>query len=250
MDEHFKKLKQLYNREIRFHLHTVSLSDYMRKKQIPTCLRVKKLYPTIGSDNPAFCDKWCQILNKCSFDLMALVIQHATEVVNMAKDDIKKVRSELDTQYAGTDNQTLVDLDQRLTKYKNDLEKEIISRKLRKFQRDAEDYQLDRVYPWRDGNTQARSTEHKQRDVRGNPRHTSQPSASSATSLDTDLDLDHDDIDLDSTSSSSSFLKQRRGRGGRSRRQHRGGRNAAGGRKDQEAKAYHFRDRNPSHTKK
>lgn len=56
-------------------LHAVTLTDYLRVKRIPQCLRINKDH-SIGKNNDTFCDCWSEILNKCSFDLTALNSQH------------------------------------------------------------------------------------------------------------------------------------------------------------------------------
>lgn len=56
-------------------LHAVTLTDYLRVKRIPRCLRINKDH-SIGKNNDTFCDCWSEILNKCSFDLTALNSQH------------------------------------------------------------------------------------------------------------------------------------------------------------------------------
>uniref|UniRef100_A0A8C5LW19 Cathepsin O n=1 Tax=Leptobrachium leishanense TaxID=445787 RepID=A0A8C5LW19_9ANUR len=50
-----------------------NVCDYYRMKKIPRGFRIRNT-PTIGRNNPEMCRKWIAILNKCSLDLILLVI--------------------------------------------------------------------------------------------------------------------------------------------------------------------------------
>ena len=80
-------LKKLQEKETRLFLHAVTLSDYLRVKKIPMGLRINKI-PMWGKDNDTFCDRWCEILNKCSFDLMALTIQEVSSQLATVREEI------------------------------------------------------------------------------------------------------------------------------------------------------------------
>lgn len=83
-----RMLSKLLAKETRLYLHTVSLSDYLRKRRIPRRLRLQKEH-MVGNDNEALCEKRCEIMNNCSFDLMALSIQKLSE-------QLKKTRAEIE----------------------------------------------------------------------------------------------------------------------------------------------------------
>ena len=70
-------LEKLQDRETRLFLHAVTLSDYIRVKIIPRSLKIDK-GPIIGKDNDTFWDRCYEILNKCSYDLIALTIQEVS----------------------------------------------------------------------------------------------------------------------------------------------------------------------------
>lgn len=141
-----KVLKNLYSCETRTFLHAVTLSDYLRQKKIPRGLRIQKS-PTIGLNNPAFCEKWCEITNKCSFDLMALLIQELSEQLTQARNQIKEVQDKVNNEIL--DKEKLKELFAECEQFKEKLEADITSIKKKKFERDAEDYRKGSVYSWR-----------------------------------------------------------------------------------------------------
>lgn len=141
-----KSLEKLLERETKLYLHGVTLSDYLRVKRIPRGLRIVRS-PIIGQDNVSFCDKWCEILNKCAFDLMALTVQEiSTQLANVRK-EIEEVKILLAVDYPDEVqlDSVLQECNQRIA----ELKKEIIASKKSKFDRDATDYANGRVYQWR-----------------------------------------------------------------------------------------------------
>lgn len=151
-----KKLTSLLNRETRLYLHAVTLSDYLRKRRIPRGLRIQKA-PTVGLNNPDFCQKWCEITNKCSCDLMVLIIQEMNDQLTEVRSQIEDTRGKLETDYM--DKTALKTLLDECEKY-NDLT--IVKKK---FMRDTEDYEKDKVYLWRSG--RSRRGENQQRTTHG-----------------------------------------------------------------------------------
>lgn len=71
-----RELEDLKKRDLRLLWHSITLSEYWRVKRIPRGLRLQKT-PSFGLDDPDL-HKWEQILNKCSLDLMLLIIQKTT----------------------------------------------------------------------------------------------------------------------------------------------------------------------------
>ena len=86
------ELAKLQEKETRSYLHAVTLSDYLRRKMIPKGLRIDKI-PIFGLDNKEFLDRWCEILNKCSFDLMALTIREATSEMTSTREEIQRTKT-------------------------------------------------------------------------------------------------------------------------------------------------------------
>ena len=138
-------LLHAHQKEVRLELHAKTLSEYYRAGKIPKGLRIRKLEPTIGRDNPDFCKKWCEILNHCSKDLMLLIIEHTKSEIPAAKADIETLLDEakricdkpaIDTLLA----ETKAELD----KFRSDLH----DMKIWKFRRDTLDYKKGKEYPW------------------------------------------------------------------------------------------------------
>lgn len=81
-------MKKLKAKECKLDLLAVTLLDYWRAEIIPRDLRIKK-FLSIGHTDDAFKNKWEAILNKCSFNLIFLLIEeakkHTVYVVYMRK---------------------------------------------------------------------------------------------------------------------------------------------------------------------
>lgn len=163
-------------------------------------------------------------MNKCSFDLMVLIIQEMTEQLTDVRGKIKETREKVEKDFL--DKDALKELFSECERYKDKLENELKEQKRKKFKRDADDYEKSKVYTWTFDQT-------KRGGMRRGPHHQHERGFSTAAESDSDT--------CNSTASTSSFLDGRlhtgtkekpphvgRGRGGR-------GRNAeeARGRRDQ-----------------
>ncbi|XP_073437750.1 uncharacterized protein [Dendrobates tinctorius] len=147
-----KDLERELRHQTNLELHCATLSEYLRVQRIPRGLRVP-LRPTLFSDSIDFCQKFEQILNKCSFDLMTLTVEHLQTSINKSRDSIKNIESQLASSSTSEELTTLKDkLKGIIDQHKRDTEQ----RKRIKFQRDTEDYNNNRVYHWR-YNTTSRS---------------------------------------------------------------------------------------------
>ena len=136
------ELRKLMEKEMKLKWDIVSLSDYWREGRIPRGLRVKKLFPSTTRDAP-FKEKWEAILNKCSMDLMLLLIE-----------DHKKQREELGAKITQIESSLTLTPEQKVPFFKkisDDIHKtEVTIKELKrtKFERDVEDYQHGHVYNW------------------------------------------------------------------------------------------------------
>lgn len=139
----FHDLRKLLEKDKKLELHSITLSDYWRKDMIPRGLRISK-FPTFGKDDTEFKNKWEAILNKCSKDLMLLLIEEA-----------KKERTELCNRIEEV-KQTLMSRDSsehktEISKIHEDIEKlsrALARSKIEKFKRDQRDYAEGTVYSW------------------------------------------------------------------------------------------------------
>lgn len=141
----FFDLKKLSEKEKKLDLHCITLSDYWRKDMIPRGLRIKK-FPSFGSDNTDFKDKWEAILNKCSLDLILLLITEAKIQKNNVQEEIQELKQKIaDIQDSA---QTKESFEQKLRVDIEKLSQTLRQLKLDKFRRDQEDYKQGKVYTW------------------------------------------------------------------------------------------------------
>lgn len=69
-----------------------------RKKKIPRGLRIKK-FPSFGFGDTEFKNKWEAILNKCSLDLMLLLIEEAKKQKCTIDKEIISLKQEISIKY-------------------------------------------------------------------------------------------------------------------------------------------------------
>ena len=138
------KLQYLHKKEVRASLHGSTLAQYLRSKRIPRGLRVIK-EPTIGRESGEFMEKWHAILNKCSFDLMLLIIQHVDCELVKIREELTEIETEMKDKLVETQ---LKEITAKCTELKDTYEKQIIETKMYKFRRDTLDYKHDRVFDW------------------------------------------------------------------------------------------------------
>lgn len=137
-------LKKLKEKECKLDLHAVTLSDYWRAEIIPRGLRMKK-FPSIGHTDEAFKLKWERILNKCSFDLMLLLIEEAKTHKVGLQEEIKNQEQKI-SQLCNQDQikTQISKLEEDMARFTHNLRQTKIS----KFRRDQADYKEKRVYHW------------------------------------------------------------------------------------------------------
>lgn len=136
------ELRKLLEKDMKLKWHVVSLSDYWREGRIPRGLRLSK-FPSTYSEDGDFKLKWESILNKCSMDLMLLLIQDGKKEREQIQSRIRDIESSLPTPL---DQQ--VPFQQTIREEILKLETTIKEMKVRKFKRDVEDYQRGQVYRW------------------------------------------------------------------------------------------------------
>lgn len=139
-----EELLELQQDEIRLELHAKTLSEYYRIGRIPRGLRIEKA-PAIGRDDPQFCEKWCEILNHCSMNLMLLVVEQSTKELQAVKSSIKDCVKRTEENHSGKD---LEEMQKKLEEQVKSFRDDMMKFKLRKFRRDTMDYKDNRVYKW------------------------------------------------------------------------------------------------------
>lgn len=90
----WKKLTDLKKDLTRISLHASTLNEYVAKNQIPRGLRIQK-GPVLFMDHGDFKTKWEAILNKCSQDLMLLLIEESITTSTMLEADIIELEDKI-----------------------------------------------------------------------------------------------------------------------------------------------------------
>ncbi|OCT76300.1 hypothetical protein XELAEV_18031501mg [Xenopus laevis] len=139
--------ERLRRKEVDLDLHGVFLSYYYRSKRIPQGFRIHNV-PTIGRSNPEFCKKWIGVLNRCSCDLMILVLEEVSgDLTNVCKSCATFEQEHTHLLNAIPAPEALGRIEIQLETYKQDL-LSFIKEKLRHVN---EDYTAFRVYRWLTG---------------------------------------------------------------------------------------------------
>lgn len=137
-DDLTSKLERLQQKDARLILHGSMLSEYWRNKRIPRGLRIQKA-PTL-----VFMQRWTDILNKCSLDLMLLIIEQVKKELNDLQAEIKHTEDALKSKCG----QDFTQIDQSLKTWVGQYKDKLQSIKLSKYKRDTLDYQRNKVYRW------------------------------------------------------------------------------------------------------
>lgn len=137
------RLERLYLKEARLTMHGSTLSEYWRNKKIPRGLRIQKA-PTIGKHDENFIKRLGEILNKCSLDLMLLIINQVSTEASTVKAEIEKKEEDLREKVGTNFSSIESSIKTTVCQYKEKL----LSIKLKKYKRDTEDYQRNEIYNW------------------------------------------------------------------------------------------------------
>ncbi|XP_044139139.1 uncharacterized protein LOC122929581 [Bufo gargarizans] len=137
-----RETKKLQN----FELHSVTLAEYLKTKMIPRGLRIRTR-PTFFKDNPEYCTKFEQILNKCSIDIMTLTLMYIHSAMTELKIKIRAIESQLLDLLSKDEYNSL---QEKVATILLERRKEIEFNKKKKFLRDTEDYKSNRIYHWPD----------------------------------------------------------------------------------------------------
>ncbi|OCT59088.1 uncharacterized protein LOC121398216 [Xenopus laevis] len=140
-----KELLNLQKKEISLNLHVVSLAQYVRAKRIPRGLRVD-LKPNLCAEDPILIQRWQEICNKCSLDLILTVERLQAKLCDI-RSKIGEAKEQISRDKGAEQAASIFkDHEEILSKHR-----EIIAeRKHSKFERDAQDYRLNQVYTWRE----------------------------------------------------------------------------------------------------
>ena len=205
----YNDLNKLSEKDKKLELHSITLSDYWRQEIIPRGLRIKK-FPSFVSDNADFKRKWEAILNKCSLDLILLLIEEAKTQRSQVQAQMDEIRQTIAHKEASADQKDT--LEKKLQEDINRLSRSLKQIKMDKFRRDQNDYKEGLVYSWH-SRTPRRTRQERARTV-----SFSLPSSG------------EEDFSSDSTAHATDFLDKRTSTKTPRRRERRGEAEGGGGR--------------------
>ncbi|XP_041437971.1 uncharacterized protein LOC121399976 [Xenopus laevis] len=134
----------IMKKELSLTLHLSTLIEYVKVSRIPRGLRVH-LEPILCKDDPVFKERWHQILDKCSLDLMTLTIQSLQKEIKEISQEVHKLTQDMKEAFTAIKTAEVIEA----TKIELEkLQSNLLQKKLRKFKRDTQDYQMGRVYTW------------------------------------------------------------------------------------------------------
>lgn len=141
----YNDLNKLSEKEKKLELHSITLSDYWRQEIIPRGLRIKK-FPSFVSENADFKKKWEAILNKCSLDLILLLIEEAKTQRSQIQTEISEIRQTITRKEGSAEEKD--SLEKKLREDIDKLSRSLKQMKMDKFRRDQNDYKEGLVYSW------------------------------------------------------------------------------------------------------
>ncbi|KAM4036364.1 uncharacterized protein ACNLHF_015290 [Anomaloglossus baeobatrachus] len=151
-----KELKQnltsLFHRRTKIWWNKTTLENYLEKDMVPRGLRVQ-VFPSYGKEDTEFTAQWELASNNCSKKYLELIIDKNFKTIkdidgeiNEKQDELMKILSEPEREKFHED------LDKSFVIW----EKQIKDNKTKKFHRDLQDYEKDRVYKWKSTETSKR----------------------------------------------------------------------------------------------
>lgn len=89
-----KQLEQLMKKELNLMLHASTLTQYLKVQHIPRQLR-SSLMPILLKEDIKYQNKWFNLSNCYSLDLMYLTVEHLQQAIKNLKIENSKVDTEL-----------------------------------------------------------------------------------------------------------------------------------------------------------
>ncbi|XP_075196887.1 uncharacterized protein LOC142296778 [Anomaloglossus baeobatrachus] len=145
------QLKLLYNRRMRLWWNKAFMQRYVDRDLIPRGLRVQ-VFPSFNITDEAFKRDWEDAASACSKSFMLLLIKNNEASIRDLDGEIATLSDRLPKELTAVElssfNETM---DKEFAKW----EKELVSNKTKKYQRDVTDYKTQQVYRWK-GNVRRR----------------------------------------------------------------------------------------------
>ncbi|KAJ1188819.1 hypothetical protein NDU88_005576 [Pleurodeles waltl] len=144
--QQLRQLEYLMKKVLNQRLHATTLIQYHRSQCILRGLRIT-IKPMLFKFNRQFMSKWYAILNKCSLEVILLIIE-VSQVIRELEAEIHELQvTSLDGDFW---QMSLDEINRKLEEYTKE------ERKMCKFRQDTIDYKLDDVYAWAEVYTQER----------------------------------------------------------------------------------------------
>ncbi|XP_073416287.1 uncharacterized protein [Dendrobates tinctorius] len=139
------KYKELLQRRIRLWWNKSFLERYISCGPIPRGLRVQ-IFPSFSIECDQFRNQWEEIASTCSKGFMGLLISNNEGTLSEIDKDLILIQDEINKNLTPeTSINFKNEIDNEIEKW----EKDIVSVKTKKYQRDSMDAQNNRVYRWR-----------------------------------------------------------------------------------------------------
>ncbi|XP_077155698.1 uncharacterized protein LOC143818193 [Ranitomeya variabilis] len=136
--------RNVLQRKIRLWWNKTTLENYHTKKIVPRGLRVQ-LFPTYDLGDPELVKRWISAASTCSLEFIQILIDNnatSLEEVDKKLEDLQKsLQKEMQKEQF---EKLLREFDTDITKWEDNVSKE----KLKKFQRDVTDYDLNKIFRW------------------------------------------------------------------------------------------------------
>ncbi|XP_056376233.1 uncharacterized protein LOC130273443 [Hyla sarda] len=140
-----RSLRNLLQKRSRVWWNKITLKKYLAHGLIPRGLRVQ-VFPSFPVTNDSFKEKWEAACTTCSRVFLQLLVGHNLRTLQYMEPEIEELSSKIRTDLSIEEfNQW----NQELDTWFKDWESKIESTKIKKFQRDLQDLQLNRMYRWK-----------------------------------------------------------------------------------------------------
>ncbi|KAM4040453.1 uncharacterized protein ACNLHF_011785 [Anomaloglossus baeobatrachus] len=147
------KYKELLKKRTRLWWNKAFLGKYLEKDLVPRGLRVQ-VFPSFPLEDEAFKTKWEELAQTCSRGFLGLLWDHnSTSLVSIEAELEALEKSLTETCTPTVVTRFYAEIDKELEKW----EQEIRTFKLKKLNRDIQDYTLRRAYRWRNNTIRGRS---------------------------------------------------------------------------------------------
>ncbi|XP_041430618.1 uncharacterized protein LOC121397630 [Xenopus laevis] len=146
LDDCCKQLLFKQKKELNIHMHITALAQYVKSKRIPRGLRLS-IQPNLCTEDPVLIQRWQEICNKCSIDLMVLTIERLQEKASSVGLEVSALKEQVIAAKGSAQADAVFSEQGELLRKHREA---VSARKARKYERDALDYVHNKVYTWQE----------------------------------------------------------------------------------------------------